>query len=77
MNPYRGEAMLTIGIVIAVVGGIALAWQSNNHSACGSVLVQAAAHDSCSTANLIWTAGLIGLVLGVALIIAGAVRRSR
>ena len=76
-NPYRGEAMLAIGVAIAVLGGIALLWQSGNHSACGSVLVQGTSQGSCQTDNFIWTAGLIGLIVGVALLIAGAIMRSR
>jgi hypothetical protein len=76
-SPYRGEASIGIGILIAVLGGLGMLLESNDHTVCGSVLVQATAQAHCSTVNLIWTAGLIGLVLGVALIIAGAIMRSR
>jgi len=76
-SPYRGEAMLGIGIAVAIAGGIAMLWKSNDHSACSSVLVQAGAPGQCSEANLIWTLGIIGLVLGVGLVIAGAILRSR
>ena len=76
-SPYRGEAMLVWGILIAIFGGVGLLWQASPHSACGNVLVRAAATEACSEADLIWTAGLIGLILGVALFIAGAVMRSR
>jgi hypothetical protein len=76
-NPYRGEAMLTTGIIAAILGGASLMWQSSDHSACGSMLVRAASPEGCQTADWVWTLGAIGLVLGVALIIAGAIMRSR
>jgi hypothetical protein len=76
-SPFRGEAMLGIGVLIAVVGGIAMLWKSGNHSACASVLVRAGAPGPCSEADLAWTAGIVGLVLGVGLVIAGAIMRSR
>ncbi len=76
-SPFRGEAGIGLGVLIAVVGGIGMLWKSNDHSACGSVLVQATAQSQCSEANFVWTAGIIGLVLGVAMIIAGAIMQSR
>jgi hypothetical protein len=76
-SPYRGEAMLGVGILIAIIGGIALLWKSGDHSACGSVLVRAGAPAQCQTADFVWTLGIVGLVLGVGLAIAGAILRSR
>ena len=75
-NPYRGEAMLGTGILIAVIGGAVLAWQSNNHSACNSALVQATSPQACQLAQFIWTLGGIGLLVGITMIIAGTIRRS-
>jgi len=76
-SPYRGEALITFGIVLAILGGTGMVWQSNNHSACGSVLVQAAANGQCSEANAVWTLGIVGLVLGIAMAIVGAIMRSK
>jgi hypothetical protein len=50
-----------------------MAWQSNNHSACSSVLVQATAQGQCQEANTIWSIGILGLVLGIV----GAILRGK
>ena len=71
------SAAFIAGIVLAVLGGLAMAWQSGNHSACGSVLVQVFAQSQCSDVDTIWTTGVVGLVLGVGLIITGAILRGR
>jgi len=76
-SPYRGEALLGVGVIIAVIGGIVMAWKSSDHSACASVLVRAGASGSCSVADFAWTAGIVGMVIGVGLVIAGAIMRSR
>jgi hypothetical protein len=76
-SPYRGEAMLALGVIIAVAGGAGMLWKSNDHSACGSALVQATAPGQCSEANFIWTAGIIALAIGAVMTIAGAIMRSK
>ena len=42
-------------------GAVAMLWQSSNHSACSSVLVQAANQSQCTVDSDIWTLGIIGL----------------
>ena len=71
------SAVFVLGAALAVIGGIAMAWQSGNHSACNSVLVQVFAQSQCSDVDTIWTTGVVGLVLGVGLIITGAILRGR
>jgi hypothetical protein len=63
----------TVGLILAVIGGIAVAWQSNNHAACNSVFIQALSNGGCGKANFIWGSGVVVLVIGVAFILAGAI----
>ena len=72
-NPFRGEAMLGIGFLAAILGGIAMLWQSNNHAACNPAWVQALSQNQCPEANAIWTLGILGLVIGALLVITGAI----
>jgi hypothetical protein len=67
----------TFGTILIVFGGLGVLWQNTNHSACGSVLVQVAAQSQCSEANDVWTLGVLGVVVGVALLIIGAILRSK
>lgn len=71
------SAAFSWGTVLAVFGGLGMLWQSNNHSACGSVLVQAASQSTCTEANAIWTLGVIGLAVGIVLLIVGAILRGK
>jgi hypothetical protein len=74
-NP--ASAAFSFGTILIVLGGLGLLVESNNHSACGSVLVQALSQSQCQQANAVWTLGVVGLVIGVALLIVGAILRSR
>jgi hypothetical protein len=71
--PQRGGGVilsaggLGTGIGVAILGGILMLWQGNNHAACSSGLVQAFAPSQCSNANTIWTLGLLGLIAGIVL----------
>jgi len=71
------SAALGCGVFSAAIGVIAVLLESNNHSACNSGLVQAFAPQQCQTDNLIWTAGVIGIVVGIALLIGALIVRSR
>jgi hypothetical protein len=71
------SAAFCFGTVLAFFGGLALLWQSGNHSACGSVLVQAASQSQCQEDSAIWTLGVIGLAIGIVLLIVGAILRGR
>jgi len=71
-SPHSGGVVcIPFGIVLAFFGGVAMLWQSNNHSACGSALVQMASPSACQVANLVWTGGILLLVLGAVLILIG------
>jgi hypothetical protein len=74
---HGASAAFSFGTVFIVFGALGLVLTQNSHSACNSVLVQAASPSACSEANAIWTLGIIGLVLGLVLIIVGAILRSR
>lgn len=71
------SAAFSFGTISSFFGALGLVLTENNHSACNSVLVQAASPSACSEVNAIWTLGIIGLVLGIVLIIAGAILRSK
>ena len=67
----------SVGTIFIVFGALGMLWTSNNHSACSSVLVQAANQSLCQDANVFWTFGVLGVVVGIALIIVGAILRGR
>ena len=71
------SAAFGFGTVFIVFGAIGMLVASNSHAACNSVLVQAASQSGCPEANAVWTLGIIGLVLGVVLIIVGAILRGK
>jgi hypothetical protein len=77
-RPGNGaSAAFGFGTVLAVFGGLGMLWQSNNHSACSSVLVQAVSQSACQQASAVWTLGIISLVLGTVLLIIGAILRGK
>jgi hypothetical protein len=75
---HTGEgAAFVFGWVLVVVGGLAVLLENSNHSACSSVFVQAGSQGLCAEDGDIWTLGAIGIVVGVALLIVGAILRSK
>lgn len=75
--PDHGKTMFDWGFVIAILGGLALLDSSRAETACSNILVRASAVNACGNADLEWTAGLVGLLLGIGLIIAGSIMRHR
>ena len=71
------SAAFSFGTILIVFGGLLWLWQSGNHSACSSVLVQAANPGPCQLAGAAWDLGVLGIVVGVALIIVGAILRGK
>lgn len=58
-----------LGLGLIGLGGLALLLESPSHSACSSGLVQLAEPNTCTSASVVWTIGLLGLVLGIVLVL--------
>jgi hypothetical protein len=71
------SAAFSIGTILAFFGGLGLVVFQNGHTECNSVLVQAFNQGTCQEISAVWTLGIIGLVVGMVLIIVGAILRSR
>lgn len=73
--PHRreGDGLLGVGLALIILGALAMFWQSANHSACNSGLVQALAAQSCAEVSFIWTGGLLALIVGAICAIIGAI----
>lgn len=82
-RPSRhGSAMFVAGILLAVLGGIGISAEANNHAVCDSTLGQLAQfdqniRDSCSTDNALFYLGIVVLVAGSVLLVVGSIRLSR
>ena len=79
----RGTGLLISGGVCATVGLFGTLVENNNHNVCnsglgafGQALSPNVAHQ-CSADNAIWFLGLVGVVVGVALLVGGFVVRER
>lgn len=69
----KARVIIGIGLAVAIVGGILVAWQSNNHTACQSLFVQVFANGGCGRANFMWGSGIVGIAIGFLLTATGAV----
>ena len=69
------SAAFSVGTALIILGGLGMLFTSSSHSACSDVLVQAV-DNQCGEINLVWTLGILGLVVGLVLIIVGAILRS-
>jgi hypothetical protein len=67
MNPSR--ALFLAGGIVGITGAIFVAWQTNNHQVCTSVLIQVLANGGCGKANFIYGAGQVCLVAGIVLVV--------
>lgn len=76
-TPKRSMAVpgvsMGLGIFLAILGGILMLWEGNNHTACQSGLVQVFAQSQCSDADTIWTLGVLALVAGIVLFAVSAI----
>lgn len=70
-------AVLGCGIFGVIIGVLGVLLESNNHSACNSGMVQAVSQQQCQTANLVWTGGLIVLVLSIVVLLGAVIVRRR
>ena len=71
------SAAFGFGTGLLVIGALALLDAQGNHGACGSALVQMANPQACQQAGMIWTAGMLAVIVGITLIIAGAILRAK
>ena len=82
-RPSRnGSGLFLTGILLAVLGGMGVAAEANNHAVCDSTLGQLAQLDqnirsSCSTDNALFYGGIVVLVAGSVMLVAGSIRLSR
>lgn len=82
-RPSRhGSGLFLAGIILAVLGGMGIATEANNHAVCDSTLGQLAQidqniRDSCTTDNALFYLGIVALVLGAVLLVVGSTRLSR
>jgi hypothetical protein len=72
-NSMRGGAVF--GVVLIVLGVLGFVLESNNHSVCQSVLVQAASSHQCAVDDTIWGGGIASAAVGALLVLVGEVRR--
>jgi hypothetical protein len=69
------SAAFGIGAALVLLGALCLLVTSGNHSACSSVW--AAGAQQCGEVNAVWTLGMLGVVIGVVLLIVGAILRGK
>ena len=72
-----GSVAFSFGTICIVLGALGFLVSSGRRSACSSVLVQAVNQGTCSTVSTIWTLSALGLVVGIALLIVGAILRGK
>jgi hypothetical protein len=83
IRPSRnGSGLFLVGILLAVLGGIAIAGEANNHAVCDSALGQLAQLDqhiraSCTTDNALFYVGIVVLVAGLVMLVIGSLQLSR
>lgn len=73
---HGASAAFSFGTIFIVFGVLGVLWQTGNHAACNSIIVQAASPTACQEANTIWTIGIAGVIVGAALLVVGAILRS-
>lgn len=78
----HGSGLFLAGVILAVLGGMGIATEANNHAACDSTLGQLAQfdqniRDSCSTDNALFYLGIVVLVGGALLLVVGSFQLSR
>lgn len=69
------EIAFGISAILLVLGTVGVLLTSSNHSTCSSLLVQAINQNQCRVVSIVWSFGVIMLVAGLVLILAGAVMR--
>ncbi len=80
--PRRGSGLFLAGIILAVLGGIGVGTEANNHAVCDSAFGQLAQFDqhiraSCSTDNALFDLGIVALVAGAVILVVGSFQLSR
>jgi hypothetical protein len=78
--PFEGAGQATaigFGIAAMLFGALGVWIENANHSECGSAIVGALAQSGCQQVSLIWTGGILLLILGAVLVIAGAIAGNR
>lgn len=66
-----------VGTTMVVLGGLGTLAQQSNHTACNSTLVQVSNPQQCQTTSYLWTGAILMLVIGIVLIIVGAIMRAK
>jgi heme/copper-type cytochrome/quinol oxidase subunit 2 len=72
---HGASAAFGFGTALIFFGALGMLVESSDHSACSTAW--AAGVQQCESINEIWTLGIIALVVGVVLIIVGAILRTK
>ncbi len=70
------RVLLVAGGIILLFGLIAFSWQNSNHSYCnlyGSLTTDLTIAVHCPIDDFVWTAGVVGMIIGGVFVIAGLV----
>jgi len=73
MGKVAGGALIVLGIIATLIGAVFVASYHSDHTDCENTLVRLLFHEKCQEADTYWMFGLISVIVGIVLLIVGAV----